>query len=66
MNKFSEEVMSSIPNAIACSIDVYHESKKQLLPTAATPQYIFCIKDLSKVRDCGVHNVLSVDYIMHT
>lgn len=48
--KFPSEVFDCISQLVSCAIYVYKEARAQLLPSPGTPQYIFCIRDLSKVE----------------
>ena len=48
--KFPSEVLDCISQLVSCAINVYKEARAQLLPSPGTPQYIFCIRDLSKVE----------------
>lgn len=48
--KFPSEVLDCISQLVSCTIHVYKEARAQLLPSPGTPQYIFCIRDLSKVE----------------
>lgn len=48
--KFPSELLDCISQLVSCAIHVYKEARAQLLPSPGTPQYIFCIRDLSKVE----------------